>query len=85
VYGAGVLVILHFAWVRKGDLFALRGDVVEPLLYGLFFVLLLLLRIPWIRRKISIKRPLQRKLKGPKDEPIVVRRLGSTNQGGHGE
>jgi sulfoxide reductase heme-binding subunit YedZ len=85
VYGAGVLVILHFAWVRKGDIFTLKGDVLEPLLYGAVFILLLMLRIPWIRRRISIKQSLQRKIKSSNGDPIVVRRVRSANQGGHGE
>ena len=26
------LVIVHYAWARKGNLFALRGDILQPLL-----------------------------------------------------
>ena len=82
VYGAGGLVVLHFAWVRKGDLFALKGDVLEPFLYGLAFLLLMLLRIPGIRRKIvkrgksgeEIKIKLFRQVR-------MVRRVRSANQG----
>jgi sulfoxide reductase heme-binding subunit YedZ len=50
VYAAGVLVILHYAWVKKGDLFSLRGDIQQPLAFGLVILILLLLRLPAIRR-----------------------------------
>jgi sulfoxide reductase heme-binding subunit YedZ len=53
VYLAGVLVILHYAWAKKGDLFHLRGDIRQPFFYGLVVVLLLVLRIPPIARGIS--------------------------------
>ena len=46
VYAAGVLVILHYAWAKKGDLFSLRGDIQQPLAFGLLILILLLLRIP---------------------------------------
>jgi sulfoxide reductase heme-binding subunit YedZ len=49
VYAAGILVILHYAWAKKGDLFSLRGDVRQPLLFGLLILILLLLRLPAIR------------------------------------
>jgi methionine sulfoxide reductase heme-binding subunit len=50
VYAAGVLVILHYAWVKKGDLFSLRGDIQQPLAFGLLILILLLLRLPVIRK-----------------------------------
>ncbi len=50
IYPASLLVILHFAWAKKGDLFRLRGDIAQPLFYGLVIVVLLLLRIPPIAR-----------------------------------
>jgi sulfoxide reductase heme-binding subunit YedZ len=53
VYAAGVLVILHYAWAKKGDLFHLRGDIRGPLTYGLMVLLLLALRIPPIARGIK--------------------------------
>jgi sulfoxide reductase heme-binding subunit YedZ len=56
VYVAGMTVILHYAWAKKGNLFTLSGDILQPLLWGLLVVLLLLLRIPAVRKWISKKR-----------------------------
>jgi len=53
VYLAGVLDILHYAWARKGNLFTLSGDILQPLLWGLLLLLLLTLRIPPVRRWAS--------------------------------
>jgi sulfoxide reductase heme-binding subunit YedZ len=53
VYVAGLLAVLHYAWAKKGDLFSLRGDITQPLLYGTIVLLLLLLRIPVVRRGIT--------------------------------
>jgi hypothetical protein len=35
------LVVLHFAWSKKGDIFRLQGEIVRPLIYGLIVVLFL--------------------------------------------
>jgi sulfoxide reductase heme-binding subunit YedZ len=53
IYPAGVLVVLHYAWAKKGDLFHLQGDIQQPLFYGLLVILLLALRIPPISRRIK--------------------------------
>jgi len=53
VYLAGVLDILHYAWAKKGNLFTLSGDILQPLLWGLLLLLLLALRIPPVRRWAS--------------------------------
>ena len=50
VYGAGILVILHYAWAKKGDLFSLRGDIQQPLIFGVLISILLVLRLPVIRK-----------------------------------
>jgi len=42
VYLASVLTIVHFAWQVK--------DILEPLRYGAVLALLLILRIPGVRR-----------------------------------
>jgi sulfoxide reductase heme-binding subunit YedZ len=44
------LVVLHYAWSKKGDLFALQGEIVRPLIYGLVVLILLTFRIPQVRR-----------------------------------
>jgi sulfoxide reductase heme-binding subunit YedZ len=56
IYLIGPLVVLHYAWAKKGDLFHLRGDILRPLIYGLIVVLLLLLRLPPVRRVSSFVR-----------------------------
>jgi methionine sulfoxide reductase heme-binding subunit len=53
VYVAGILVILHYAWAKKGDLFSLRGDIQQPLAFGLLILILLLLRLPVLRRWVA--------------------------------
>ena len=85
VYGAGVLVILHFAWVRKGDLFALQGDVLEPLLYGVFFLLLMVLRIPLIRNKLSLWKKTHRKGNTAGSKPVIIRRMRQSGEEVRGE
>lgn len=55
-YPAGLVVILHFAWSKKGNLFTLSGDILKPLLWGLVLILLLVLRLPPVRRWVSAKR-----------------------------
>ncbi len=52
VYLAGALVILHFAWVVKGNVTSLNGDVLRPVLYGAALALLLAMRIPAVRKAI---------------------------------
>ena len=50
VYFIAPLAVLHFAMSKKGDIFTLQGDVVRPLIYGLVVLILLVLRIPRIRK-----------------------------------
>jgi len=50
VYLAGILVVLHYAWVKKGDLFALQGDIIGPLLFGILLIALLIVRLPVLRQ-----------------------------------
>lgn len=47
------LLVLHYAWGKKGDFFALQGEIIRPLIYGLIVVLLLIMRIPPIRRALA--------------------------------
>jgi methionine sulfoxide reductase heme-binding subunit len=55
-YLAAVLVVVHVAWAVKGDLLTLQGDIWKPLLAGTVLTLLLLARIPGVRRKLSNAR-----------------------------
>jgi len=50
VYFIAPLAVLHFALSKKGDIFQLQGDIVRPLIYGLVVLILLILRIPRIRK-----------------------------------
>jgi sulfoxide reductase heme-binding subunit YedZ len=56
VYIIAPLVVLHYAWGRKGNFFALQGDILLPLIYGLIFLFLMFLRIPAVRRWIASAR-----------------------------
>jgi methionine sulfoxide reductase heme-binding subunit len=62
VYPAAVLVIVHFAWVKKGDILALQGDILQPLAFGLLVGFLLLVRTPpFKRRYIELRDSLRRR------------------------
>ncbi|RJP46405.1 MAG: sulfoxide reductase heme-binding subunit YedZ [Anaerolineaceae bacterium] len=56
VYFIAPLVVLHYAWGKKGTFFALQGDILLPLIYGLILVLLMVLRIPAVRRFLASAR-----------------------------
>ena len=53
VYLASGLVILHYAWAKKGDIFRLQGDILQPLFFGILVAMLLILRIPVVRSAVS--------------------------------
>lgn len=53
VYLIAPLIILHYAWSKKGDFFALQGEIVRPLIYGLVVVLFLSMRIPPVRKFLA--------------------------------
>jgi len=74
VYLAGIMVIVHYAWAKKGDLLSLQGDVIQPLIFGLIILLLLLLRIPVVRRFISNLRMrlIRRRPQTPPKTPLAV-------------
>jgi methionine sulfoxide reductase heme-binding subunit len=61
VYPTGLIVTLHFAWARKGDLLRLQGNIIQPLVFGLLIIVLLVLRLPPVRRKVS---GLRQKIQG---------------------
>ena len=50
IYLIAPLAVLHFAISKKGDIFQLQGDIIRPLIYGLVVLILLILRIPRIRK-----------------------------------
>jgi len=50
VYFTAPLAALHYAMAVKGDIFHLSGDISAPVSYGVVIALLLVLRLPFIRR-----------------------------------
>lgn len=54
IYPASLLVILHYFWAVKGSLTTLSGDILRPLLMGALAILLLILRIPKVRRGVAV-------------------------------
>ena len=56
VYLIAPLVVLHYGWSKKGDFFALQGEIIRPVIYGLIVLLLLILRIHPVRRAITSLR-----------------------------
>lgn len=61
VYISAVTALLHFAMARKGDLFGLQGNILEPVLLSIVVIGLLFVRIPPVRRRIVALREQIRK------------------------
>jgi sulfoxide reductase heme-binding subunit YedZ len=60
VYVAALLAVVHYVWLVK-------ADIREPLLYGGIVVLLLLARLPAVRRRVSNVIPSLRR--SPSERP----------------
>jgi sulfoxide reductase heme-binding subunit YedZ len=56
IYWIAPLLVLHYAWSKKGDFFALQGEIIRPLIYGLIVLLFLIVRIPVVRRVVASLR-----------------------------
>jgi sulfoxide reductase heme-binding subunit YedZ len=56
VYLIAPLAVLHYAWGKKGDFFRLQGEIILPLIYAVIVILLLIMRIPRVRRAIASVR-----------------------------
>ncbi len=88
VYLAGVAVIFHYALAKKGDLFALQGDILKPILWGVLLLCLFILRIPAVRRGVSAWRqkltgfPVSRKQTGRESPPEAGRAEDPARQDG---
>lgn len=52
VYLAAILAVWHFALAKKGDLFTLKGDERLPFIYGIILILLLAMRLSFIRQAL---------------------------------
>lgn len=53
VYLIVPLLLLHYAWSKKGDIFALQGEIIRPLVYFIVAAILLILRLPPVRRFLA--------------------------------
>lgn len=56
VYLAGIFVVVHYAWAKKGDIFSLQGDIIQPLIFGLVLILLLMMRLPQLQKVIQARK-----------------------------
>ena len=56
IYLIAPLLILHYAWGKKGDFFQLSGDIIRPLIYGLIVILFLIMRISPVRKAVASLR-----------------------------
>lgn len=53
IYLTVPILILHYAWGKKGDFFRLEGDIIRPLIYGLIVLLFLIMRISPVRKALA--------------------------------
>jgi sulfoxide reductase heme-binding subunit YedZ len=56
VYLIAPLAVLHYGLSKKGDFFGLQGEVIRPLIYAVIVILLLVMRIPRIRKALASLR-----------------------------
>jgi sulfoxide reductase heme-binding subunit YedZ len=56
IYLIAPLVVLHYAWGKKGDFFRLQGEIIRPLIYAVIVILLLVLRLPRARKALASLR-----------------------------
>jgi methionine sulfoxide reductase heme-binding subunit len=53
IYFIAPLAVLHYLWSKKGDIFSLQGEVLKPLTYGIVIAILLIFRIPAVRKSLA--------------------------------
>jgi sulfoxide reductase heme-binding subunit YedZ len=56
VYLIAPMAALHYAWGKKGDFFRLQGEIIRPLIYASIIILLLIMRLPQVRRAMAYAR-----------------------------
>jgi len=71
IYLGAILVVLHLAFVIKGDFFTLSGDVWKPLLAAITIGMLLIVRLPWLRRRRLGLRSASTRLTSPPRKSAV--------------
>lgn len=67
------IVLLHYALGKKGDFFALQGEIIRPLIYAVIAIILLIMRIPPVRRflaSLPSRIMLRFNRRGPESETI---------------
>jgi sulfoxide reductase heme-binding subunit YedZ len=70
VYLAAPLVVVHYSWSIKGNVLRLQGDIVQPLAFGLVVALLLIARLPPLRRAaVNLRGRLAYRLTHPGHHP----------------
>lgn len=71
IYLVAILVVLHLAFVIKGDLFTLSGDVWKPLVAAIVIGMLLIARVPWLRRRwVSLRSSANRSISAPRKSAV---------------
>jgi sulfoxide reductase heme-binding subunit YedZ len=70
VYFIAPLVVLHYAWGKKGDFFNFSGEVARPWAYAIILIILMTLRIPPLRRFVAsirtrVRLPLLKRTAAP--------------------
>ena len=53
VYFIAPLAVLHYLWSKKGDILSLQGEVFKPMIYGLIIAVILVFRIPPVRKALA--------------------------------
>ncbi|HET9913998.1 MAG TPA: protein-methionine-sulfoxide reductase heme-binding subunit MsrQ [Anaerolineales bacterium] len=56
VYFIAPIAVLHYALGKKGDFFGLQGEIIRPLIYAVIVILLLVMRIPPVRKALASLR-----------------------------
>ncbi len=67
VYPTGILAALHYSWAKKGNLLTLSGEQFLPALAALTVILLLALRLPFVRQ--TFQRMKTRQVSHAQAEP----------------
>jgi methionine sulfoxide reductase heme-binding subunit len=71
IYLGAILVVLHLAFVIKGDLFTLSGDVWKPLVAAIVIGILLIARLPWLRRRwVRLRSSANRSISAPRKSAV---------------
>lgn len=72
VYLAGILAVVHLSLVVKGNLLDLQGDLWKPLTAGTILLVLLSLRLPYVKRWILALRQQSRAARLSRTIPPVA-------------